>query len=276
MFRIGEFSKLSQVPVKTLRYYDELGLLKPTEVDKFTQYRYYSADQLPRLNRILALKDLGLSLAQIGELLDGDLPPEQMRGMLRLKQAEVKGRVKEEQARLDRVVWRLRQIEQEGTMSTQEVVLKNVPAMKVASIRDVVPTYADCGSLLGEVYKYVGRHRARPDGPSLSIYYDEEHREKGVDVESAVPVAKELASGDRVKVRELPVVEEMACVVHEGSYDTLGEAYTQLMNWIEAHGYRICGPNRAIWVKGPRPLRRPSEYVTEIQFPVEKTHRTVK
>ena len=112
MFKIGEFSKFSQVPVKTLRYYDEIDLLKPVEVDQHTGYRYYSAEQLYRLNRILALKDLGLSLAQIGELLDGDLPAEQMRGMLRLKQAEVQGRVKEEQARLARVEWRLRQIEE--------------------------------------------------------------------------------------------------------------------------------------------------------------------
>ena len=79
MFKIGDFSKLSQVPVKTLRYYDEIGLLKPAKVDRFTSYRQYSADQLPRLNRILALKDLGLSLAQIAQLLDGDLPPEQIR-----------------------------------------------------------------------------------------------------------------------------------------------------------------------------------------------------
>jgi len=84
MFRIGEFSKLSQVTVKALRYYDEIGLLKPAKVDPFTGYRYYSADQLPRLNRILALKDLGLSLAQISRLLDGDLPPAQIRGMLRM------------------------------------------------------------------------------------------------------------------------------------------------------------------------------------------------
>jgi len=89
MFKIGEFSKLSQVTVKTLRYYDEIGLLKPAKVDRFTSYRYYSADQLPRLNRILALKDLGLSLAQVAQLLDGDLPPAQIRGMLRLKQAEL-------------------------------------------------------------------------------------------------------------------------------------------------------------------------------------------
>jgi DNA-binding transcriptional MerR regulator len=114
MFKIGDFSKLSQVTVKTLRYYDELGLLKPVEVDRFTGYRYYSADQLPRLNRILALKDLGLSLEQIATLFAArdKLTVEQMRGMLRLKQAEAQERVREEQDRLARVEARLRQIEE--------------------------------------------------------------------------------------------------------------------------------------------------------------------
>src|SRR5512143_322161 len=116
MFKIGDFSKLSQVSVKALRYYDELGLLKPVEVDRFTGYRYYSADQLPRLHRILALKDLGLSLEQIAQLLDDDLPAAQLRGMLRLKQVELRAQMQEEQARLARVAARLNQIEQEGKM----------------------------------------------------------------------------------------------------------------------------------------------------------------
>ena len=270
MFKIGEFSKLSQVPVKTLRYYDEIGLLRPAQVDDFTGYRYYSADQLPRLNRILALKDLDLSLAQIGELLDGDLPAEQMRGMLRLKQAEVRGRVKEEQARLARVEWRLRQIEQEGKMSDQEVVVKKVAAMKVASVREVIPSYGEVGRLYGEVFKYVGRHRARPGGPAFSIYYDEGYRESDVDVEAAVPLSKDLPDRDRVKVRELPAVEEMACTVHKGSYDTFAEAYNRLLTWIEANGYRICGPNREVYIKGPGLLTKPSNYVTELQVPVGK------
>lgn len=85
MLKIGEFSRLAFVPVKTLRYYDDIGLLKPVHVDQWTGYRYYSVEQLPRLNRILALKGLGLSLEQIGQLLDDDLPAEQIRGMLRLK-----------------------------------------------------------------------------------------------------------------------------------------------------------------------------------------------
>ncbi len=270
MFRIGEFSKLSQVTVKTLRYYDEIGLLKPANVDPFTGYRYYSADQLPRLNRILALKDLGLSLAEIARLLDGDLPSAQIRGMLRLKRIELQQQVQEEQARLARVEWRLRQIEQEGTMSTQEVVLKKIPAMTVASVRDVIPTYSDVNRLFGEVFAYLGQHKINPVGPPLGIYHDEEYREQDADVEVAVPVSESVLGGDRVKMRQLPAVEEMACIVHQGSYDTIGEAYNHLMAWIEANGYRMIGPLREVYVRGPESGDDPSAYVTEIQLPVEK------
>ena len=266
MFKIGEFSSLSLVTVKTLRFYDKIGLLKPAEVDRFTGYRYYSANQLPRLNRILALKDLGLSLTQVTQLLDGDLPPEQIRGMLRLKQVEAQQKVEEEQARLARVEWRLRQIEQEGTMSTQEVVLKKVPALTVASVRDVIPTYSDISQLFGEVFAYLGQHRVNPVGPPFAIYYDEEYREQNVDVEVAVPVA----AGDRVKGRELPAVEGMACTVHQGPYDTVSEAYNRLMAWIEANGYRIIEPCREVYIQGPESGGDAATYVTEIQFPVEK------
>ena len=99
MFKIGDFSRLSCVPVKTLRYYDELGLLRPAHVDRFTGYRYYAIDQLPRLNRILALKDLGFSLDQTIQLLNDELTPAQMREILRMKQAELHQRVRDEQAR---------------------------------------------------------------------------------------------------------------------------------------------------------------------------------
>ncbi|MDL1909078.1 MerR family transcriptional regulator [Chloroflexi bacterium CFX6] len=103
MIRIGDFSKLSRVPVKTLRYYDEMGLLEPVEVDPFTGYRLYEYSQLSTLNRILALKDLGFSLEEIGRLLDDGLSVEQMRGMLRLRETEARQRVREEAERLERI-----------------------------------------------------------------------------------------------------------------------------------------------------------------------------
>jgi DNA-binding transcriptional MerR regulator len=270
MFKIGEFSKLSQVPAKTLRYYDQIGLLKPAEVDRFTGYRYYSADQLPRLNRILALKDLGLALEQIARLLESDLPPAQIRGMLRLKQVEIQQQVQDEQARLARVEWRLRRIEQEETMPTQEVVLKQIPAQTVAALRDVIPDYGHIGHLFGEVFGHLGQQRVNPNGPPIGIYYDEEYREQDVDAEAAVPVAGSFPAGDRVQSRELPAVAEMACIVHTGDFDTLGGTYGQLMAWVEANGYRMCGPIREVYVRWSEPDEDPSNRITEIQLPVEK------
>jgi len=267
MFKIGEFSRFSQVTVKTLRHYDNLGLLKPAKVHRFTGYRYYSASQLLRLNRILALKDLGLSLDQIAQLLEGDLSPDQIRGMLRLKQAEIQEQVQEKQARLARVEWRLKQIEREETMPTQEVVIKKVPPIVVASVRDTVPV-TQIGQLFGEVFAYLDQHKVSPAGPTMGIYYDEEFHEEGVDVETAVPVAGPVPSGERVKGRELPAVEEVACIIHEGSFDNLSGTYGQLMAWIEANGYHMNGPIREVYVQFTGPDATAN--ITEIQLPVAK------
>src|SRR5512139_339897 len=141
MFKIGDFSKLAQVSVKTLRYYGELGLLRPAWIDRFTGYRYYTAEQLPRLNRILALKDLGFSLEQIRRLLQDDLQASELRGMMRLKQAELERQLQVEQARLERIEARLGQIEREGALPAYEVILKSVPPLQVAGIRQVIPGF---------------------------------------------------------------------------------------------------------------------------------------
>lgn len=116
MIRIGDFSRISQTPVSTLRYYDEVGLLKPVEVDHFTGYRYYTFDQLPRLNRILALKDLGFSLEEIARLLADNLPAWQLHGMLRSKRMILKNQGRDNHERLERLdIW-LKQIEKENNM----------------------------------------------------------------------------------------------------------------------------------------------------------------
>ena len=274
MFKIGDFSKLSQVSVKALRYYDELGLLKPVEVDRFTGYRYYSADQLPRLNRILALKDLGLSLEQIASLLDDDLPAAQIRGMLRLKQSEMRERVQEEQARLARVEARLRQIEEEGKMPTYEVVLKRVPTQRVAAVRAVIPTFPDQGQLWNELFAYLGQHRIQPTGPCITLYHDTEYKDRDIEAEVCAPVDAHARGNGRVKVYDLPAVETMACIIHHGAFNALNQAYSSLMDWVQANGYRIAGPDREVYLdtggrSGMLPQDDPS-FVTEIQLPVEK------
>ena len=136
-------------------------------------------------------------------------------------------------------------------MSDYEVVIKKVEPVTVAGVRDVVPTYSDVGRLFGEVASTVARHGAKPTGACLAIYYDDEYREQEVDAEAAVPIGSgaSLPDSERVRVHLLPGYEQVACTIHRGSYDGLMEAYQVLLNWIEANGYRIVGPNREVYLR---------------------------
>ena len=271
MMRIGDFSRLSRVTVKTLRYYDEVGLLRPTHVDDATGYRYYDYDQLPRLNRILALKDLGFSLEEIGRLLADDLTTEQMHGMLKLRQAEIRDRVQDESERLARVEARLRQLEQEDVVSKYDVVIKPVEPVKIAGVRDVVPTPPDQGGLWNELMGHLAQHKIQPSGPCLSLYYDEEYKEVDWDIEVCQPIEGEAPETERVSVRELPGVETMACVVHHGPFTTIGEAYEALLKWVGENSYRIVGPGREVYVRTSEASQTDPDTLTEIQYPVEKS-----
>ena len=272
MIRIGDFSKLSRVSIKALRLYDEMGLLKPVEVDRFTGYRYYEFDQLPRLYRILALKDLGFSLEEIGRLLERELPVEQLRGMLKLRQAEIRQKVEEESARLERVDLWLRQIEQEDSMSSYDVVIKKIEPYNVASVRGIVATPPDQRSLWDELMDYLQQKNARMIGPPMAIYHDPEFKERDWDIEVVMPLGDEIPSGQRVKVYDLPGAEKMACVVHTGPFATIGEAYDALAKWIDQNGYQIVGPGRELNLRLPEKLSDQNDpnTVNEIQFPVEK------
>jgi len=272
MIKIGNFSKLSQVSVKTLRYYDELGLLKPVRVDRANGYRYYSAVQLPRLQRILALKDLGLSLQQIGTLLDGDLPAEQVVGMLRRRQVELQQEIGENQAMLARVEARLRHFEQENTMPENEVALKSVPAMWVVSVRGTVPTYPAQSSLWEQLLEAMGEANIPTIEPCFTLDHDEEHKESDHDLEVCYAVEKEIQIGLPAQVRALPAVETMASLIHHGPFNTLYQSYQEIIRWLDANGYQIVGPGREIYLStGETEVHQDDpNYVTEIQFPVIK------
>lgn len=272
MFKIGDFSRLSRVSVKALRYYDEIGLLKPVSVDRFTGYRYYSADQLPRLNRIIVLRNLGLSLEEVSRMLDDNLSIDHIKQMLQVKQAEIRERLQEDERRLGQVEEWLRQTEKEGIMPEYQIAIKKVEPQLIASIRDVLPTYGDVGQLYGEIFKYLGKKWVfKPAGPVMLICHDGEYKESDVDVEAAVPIGKNVPGSDRVKVYELPTLEQAACTVYKGPYEGIGEAYNALMAWIERNGYQITGPDRELYFTDPSKVKDPAENVTEIQFPVAKT-----
>ena len=273
MFKIGDFSRLSLVSVKALRYYNELGLLKPARVDEFTGYRYYSASQLTRLNRILVLKDLGLSLQQIALLLDQELTPDQIRGMLRLKQVELHQQLEEGQARLARIEAWLQAFEQEAIMPAYDVVLKKVAPLQVAQVRGVAPSMEQIGPtldrLFDQVLGYLSQHGAAPVGPGITLYYDTEYCERDISVGACLSFEGSLNDGEEVKVVELPAVETMASVIHHGSFSSMNQAYNAILKWIETNGYHISGPNRELNLEYERGGDQ-SKFVTEVQFPVEK------
>lgn len=276
MLKIGDFSYLSHVSVRMLRHYDQLGLLKPVQVDRFTGYRYYSIEQLPRLNRILALKDLGFSLDQIAQLLAADDLSVDVGTLLHQKHSELQQQICADQARLRRIETRLRLIEQEQTMSAYEVVIKAMPALTVAAIREVVATKdampERCRHMAEEIGQWMQQTGAPGTGPWFAIYHNTGYTETDIDVEMAAPIGVPAAptsdrrGQERVTQRTLPAVASMACVVHHGSYDRILEAYSAIGKWIEANGFSIGGPCREIYLRGPDQ----GEPITEIQFPVEQ------
>jgi DNA-binding transcriptional MerR regulator len=281
MFKIGEFARFTRVSVKMLRHYDELDLLKPVKVDGDSGYRYYSADQLPRLNRIIALKDLGFSLPQIGRLIDETLSADELRGMLRLKQAEVEQQMQLEQQRLARIEARLRLIEQEAAEPAYEVVIRPVEPCLVASIRRLNDEES-LPCMFEQLEAYVARYRARASAPPLTIYHptdDEGDERESLDVEAAVPVNAPLPTTSVIAVRELEALAAAACTVHTGGYETLDQAAAALLRWIEAHTYQIAGPMREVYLRfgadnqgyrvPPAYLAvKAREFVTELQIPV--------
>jgi effector-binding domain-containing protein len=270
MLKIGDFSKLARVSVKALRYYDELELLKPVSVDQFTGYRYYSAAQLTQLYRIIALKDMGLSLEEISRLLKDDVSIAHILDLLHIKQQEQKQKLETETERLKRVEEWLIQVEKEGKMPDYEIVIKKIAPVKVVSIRQIMPNYSATGQFFQKIAPYVYKSGSQMTGPPMLIIYDEGFKEKDVDLEVAFPIAKDVPSKGEFKCKELPGYEQMATTIHKGAYDSVGSAYNALGKWIETNGYQIIGPCREIYFTDPRSGTPPNEYVTEIQFPVSK------
>jgi len=279
MLKIGDFSQLGQVSVRTLRLYDELALLKPAAIDRFTDYRYYSVEQLPRLNRILALKDLGFSLEQIARLLNENVSVEQLQGMLMLKQAEITLEVQEAQSRLDRVAARLKQIEREGQLPQYEVVLKKVERQTIAAIGQVVPTVEAMPRYRCEMYEalYAGLNalEVKPLKAELAIYHNPEYTDQDIEMEAAVgvdnrpPTAISTRPGNRLTFYELPAVATMASVIHHGRFAEVSEAIIALYSWMGLNRYTTGGPYRELHLFGREDeLTDTGSVLLEVQVPV--------
>ncbi|MBI5961659.1 MAG: MerR family transcriptional regulator [Chloroflexi bacterium] len=283
MLKIGEFAWLGQVTVETLRHYDRLGLLIPAHLDPLTDYRYYALDQLPRLNRILALKDLGLSLEDIARMLDNNIEAGEIRHILQAQQTELVRAVQASQQRLARVEARLKQIDQEGKMSEHEVLLKTVEAQWIASVRQTLSSWEQevfgptLSGLFDQVGEYLNRQNVKPVGPGMALYHADRlvqlSSQRGEpDIETALPIAGPMPGSDLITIRQMPRTQ-VAYTVHHGSFAGLFPAKQAVFAWVEANGYQHAGPICEVYLHfdDDRQANQDSpRHVTELQLPVTK------
>ncbi|RKR87574.1 DNA-binding transcriptional MerR regulator [Micromonospora pisi] len=275
MFSIGDFAKVGRVSVRMLRHYDAIGLLRPAVVDPTNGYRFYHADQLRRLNRVIALKDLGFTLQQVQAVLDDQLDVEELRGMLRLQRAELAARLAADAARLTGIEARLRMIENEGHMHTEDVVLKKIAPVRVAELSAVAASYeaADIGPVIQPLYPEVIRRVDAAGvamiGPSVA-YYEPAPGEPGeaVVVHAGVAVAVAPQPGHDFAIVDLPAIESAATIIHRGSMDEADRSMQILARWVEENGYRMIGYAREVCLEFVPD--QPDQWVHEFQVEVSR------
>jgi len=277
MFKIGDFSRLCRITVRTLRYYDEIGLLKPVKIDTFTGYRYYSVDQLPRLNRIAMLKSLGLSLDDIRELLDNDLPTDHIRQLLQVKRAEIKQRLNEDEERLHQVeVW-LDKINKGDTMPTDIAIQeKEVPELQVISKRETGTYETTIDKLADELMEQINRPenqgRVTITGPVMMLCHEEEYKEEDADIEVVIPVSGAVTvESPSFEIKTLPKCRVLS-FVHRGAYNSyydIAYVYAQIYKYAEENNLELIPPDRELYLNNREEVPE-DELLTEIQFPFRK------
>jgi DNA-binding transcriptional MerR regulator len=259
MYRIGEFAELAQVPVKTLRYYDGLGLLRPDRVDRSTGYRYYVAAQLGRLNRILALKELGLSLREVRSLITDNVPAEQIRALVRRRHRELEARFVRERARLARAAARIDATPSAGDGGEYEIAVRQVGPRLVASIRESIASHEESERLFDELGYYTRGARGRRQSGAVWHVCSP----GSIDCEALVVLPSRVEGSARVRVYEVPA-HSVASLVYRGDTEFLG-AFRAICAWTAAGGLEAVGPKREIYLEEGGPG---VESVTEIQLPI--------
>jgi DNA-binding transcriptional MerR regulator len=271
MFSIGEFAQHGRVSVRMLRHYDAIGLLRPACVDPVTGYRSYQASQLAQLNRVIALKDLGFTLQQVQEIMAEQVSAAELRGMLRLRRAEIQSRIDAETSRLARVEARLATIEDEARVPVDGVVIKGLAPVRVAELAGVAGSYEPeaitpvIQPLYCDLWQRMASAPVTAAGPAMAYYEDAPASDGAIVVHAAVPVAGGTDGDHGFAVVDLAEVDRAAVIIHHGSMDNVLPAVQALARWIDASGYRAAGYAREVTLEwSPDPDR----WVTELQQPI--------
>ena len=268
MFQIGLFSKLGKTTVKTLRYYERIGLLAPSYIDLDSGYRYYSTKELLKLHKIQSYKQMGLSLEEIGKLVEGENPD------LLLKQKKdtllKEQRILEDQIR--RIGTFLKNQEEDLNMK-YVAMIKEIPEVIVYRKKLEVPDYKGMFKVIPAVGKEVmelnpGLSCQVPEY-CFNVYLDGEYKEKDIRFELCEAVTDFGVEGNGITFAKLPETT-VAAVMHKGSYEALGEAYAYLYDWIEENGFKAVDNTRESFIDGIWNKESEEDWLTEVQVPVEK------
>ena len=268
MFSIGEFSKVTGLTIKTLRFYHERGVLVPARVEAGSGYRYYDRHNCETARTIVALKDFGFSLEEIIEVLRDHSDESDILEFLERQKLQLKDRMARDRAivsSIDRIIQKENEALQMGQQTPFEVEVKELPPQLVAGIR-MKGRYDECGEAFGKLARSLGRHIA---GKALCLYYDQEYRETDAEFEPCMPVRKRV-NVEGVDVRELPG-GAAATLIHKGPYSELGRSYEKLIRYVKEHNYQMRVPSREVYLKGPGMIFKgnPNKYLTEIQILIE-------
>jgi DNA-binding transcriptional MerR regulator len=270
MLSIGDFARHGRVSVRMLRHYAAIGLLRPAYVNRMTGYRSYEAGQLSRLNRIVALKGLGFTLQQVHSILDDEVSVEELRGMLRLREAELHSQIATDTAQLAQVAARLRIIEREGTMPADDVQVKLIPEVQVAELTGTAASFEPesispvIGPLYDELRNRLDRAELTPTGPDIAYYEDSPDGDRII-VHATIPVDADPGEERDFAIVDLPEIERAATILHRGAMDDVMSTIQTLARWIDANGYRLAGYNRELYIE-IHPDR--DAWVTELQEPI--------
>lgn len=273
MFRIGEFSKLVRVSPRMLRHYEKCGLLSPAKTDPATGYRQYSAAQIPLVMRIAALRDAGFSIDETCDILPRFEDKAYMDGVLRNKTAQVQAAIQAQNERLGLLENLRQKLTKEQDTMEYDVILKELSAVRVLSLRQTLADYSREGELWEKMAAFMGSHGVSPRGGEeggYSLYHDSDYKETDVDVEIAVPVeAFGEAQGDFC-YRMLDAVPLAATLRFAGPYEGTAAASERLAAWIEQNGYEMAGLMRGASIITSADQTDPQNFLTELQFPVQK------
>jgi len=262
MLSIGEFSKAAQLTVKTLRLYHEKGLLIPNIVDKRTGYRYYDSSAMEKAKIITFLKNMGLSLSEIGEIIDNASEDTDILNTLKNKLAEIESKINNYKTIQENIKKFLIINEQTNELNQDEVQKTVIDDMIICSIR-IRGKYSDIGVYFNELYKKAGRYIK---GKPFALYYDKEYKEDNADMEICLEVKQPIdISG--ITCRKLPGGKALV-LEHKGPYDSLGLSYTKLFESAQSSGFEIYSPSREMYIKGPGMIftGNPIKYLTKLVF----------